>query len=215
MTPRPAQYLPGHGIHCKCDGCRRCRTRYSVWLRLQLNAGVDLMVDAAPSQRKIRSLMAIGYTTGMIGEGLGVGYKAVNQFLGRAHLASETAKRIDDFYRTHQMVIPPDTQPTRRARSHARRNGWRPPLAWEDIEAGIVAETEIGLRRDRLDEARVEEFLASPDRQGGWALSPLEKAEVVQRWIASGRSKAALGRLTGWNVTRYRASHPDREQESA
>lgn len=47
-----------------------------------------------------------------------------------------TARALDDYYALNHMN-PLDDTPARRAKTHAKRLGFLPPLAWDNIEAGI------------------------------------------------------------------------------
>ncbi|WP_220138438.1 hypothetical protein, partial [Nocardioides massiliensis] len=48
------------------------------------------------------------------------------------------ARWIIDVYRELHMKVPTGPK-VGQVRSHARRQGWIPPLAWEDIDTGVRA----------------------------------------------------------------------------
>lgn len=81
------------------------------------------------------------------------------------------------------------------ARTVAKKNGWLPPLAWDDIDRDPEPPTAEPVY---LDEVVVDRILAG-DRLDA---TPAERAEVVRRWLNTGRPLADLERLTGWNGAR-------------
>lgn len=96
------------------------------------------LISAGASGRKVRALVAAGYSRAQLGEAIGVtSSNFVYADLGDAQLVTaKTAAKIDVLYRRLSAV--PGTSV--RARNEGRRRGWPPPLAWDDIDAGILAD---------------------------------------------------------------------------
>jgi hypothetical protein len=92
------------------------------------------LVDATGTRRRAQALMAIGYTQtdilGRIGRAYAVGYRLWHSRQQQVH--AETAEKVAAIYDELAMTTPPDSWVTRRARRHASRRGWAPPLAWDD-----------------------------------------------------------------------------------
>lgn len=206
-----ARYQAG----CQCLPCRRAKKLYRVeWDRAKA-AGIDLLVPAAPTHRKVQALCRLGWSSSDVAKRLGISQQAMARIMKRETIRRATAEKIDAVYRSLEMKIPPETPWTIRNKKHAERMGWPPPLAWEDIEAGILATTELGPRRinNRFDLNEIDHVWQSRD----WTvpLSPLEKAEILRRWRTTGQSDNALERLTGWVVWRYSKRIPDLPKEAS
>lgn len=193
---------------CSCGPCRTAQTRYVKQWRLARQRGHEFQVSSLPSRRKIGALWAIGVTTTMIADAAGYSSRAsISNTLRKPIILARTEERIEKAYRELEMAIVPPSRGASAARAKAKRQGWLPPLAYDDIHQGIVAKVEREAKRapsDRLDFLEVDYVLQYAD----WdyaksSLSRLEKAEVMRLWLASGRSEAELCRLTGWRHGRY------------
>jgi hypothetical protein len=144
---------------------------------------------------------------------MGITQQAISRILARDTIRATTAERIDRAYDALEMQIPADDIYTRRTKSLAKRRGWLPPLAYDDIDAGIVADVEVskGLNHDHVDEFMVDQALQYHDFS--LRFTRAEKEEIVRRWKADGRSERSLCALTGWREGRY--SKPTTHQEDA
>lgn len=206
----PAGYQAG----CREQCCRVAKAREAKQRRLAVERGRVYQVPCDRSRRKVRALMALGWPASEIGRRIGVTQQAVSRILARDTIRVTTEARIDEAYIDLEMAIPADTIYIRRTKNAARKAGWPPPLAWEDIDAGVLAETEAvaAVPHNRFDLDEVETFL----QYGDWKrrLSRLEKIEVVRRWTREGRSEASLCRLTGWREGRYRSSTTTHQEAS-
>lgn len=154
--------------------------------------------------RRVRALTALGWSTVQIAERSGVPKTTVARlrdledraFIGRGDLRDRIAAAFDEMC----MTTPTYTRWSSRLKGRAERNGWAPPLAWDDIdndESPVEMERET---KSDIDPVVVERLLSGRQVDATRA----EKAEVVRRWAADGRSLAELERLTGWNTNRYR-----------
>jgi AraC-like DNA-binding protein len=113
--------------------------------------GGDRDVNATGTIRRIRALIAIGYSGAYIAESIGMYPTALNK-IARGELSrvrAVTATAVARKYR--QLSRTPG--PSVRARNDARRNGWYGPAAWDDIddpdalpETGDATEESIGRR---------------------------------------------------------------------
>jgi hypothetical protein len=94
----------------------------------------------------------------------------------------------------------------------ARAQHWLPPLAWEDIDAGVLAEVEREpYTDDRYDEDLVDYVMQYHDFSV--RLSPVEKSEIVRRWTRSVGSERSLCQLTGWRPGRYALALPTPQED--
>lgn len=203
----PAGYQAG----CRETCCRAAKAREAKQRRIAVDRGQVYQVPCDRSRRKVQALMAQGWSAKAVATRIGVTQQAISRIMARDTIRVTTEARIDEAYLALEMRIPPDNEWTRRTKNAARKAGWLPPLAYEDIDAGVVAVVESPTSiRDRFDLEEVDAFL----QYGDWKrpLSKHEKAEVVRRWVLDGRSEAELCRLTGWRPGRYRS--PDTKEES-
>ena len=199
---------------CSCTDCVREQTRYVKFWRSRRAQGVRFRVPVEPSLRKVRALQRLGHTRASIAAAIGTSPQSLSNTLGRAMIKGRTEVKIEEAFQRLEMVIPPDTRETRRTRREAEAAGWLPPLAYDDIHQGIVAQVrgESGYSHARLDLDLVEDVMQYHDFTV--KLSPREKAEVVHRWVANGRSERSLCQLTGWREGRYRRN-PTNAQEAS
>lgn len=177
--------------------------RYEYERQRDIAAGRPRLIPADATRRKVQALACYGWSLADIARDFGTTQQALQKSLRKDMIRRATAEKVDAWYLAHEMTLAPDTPYTRRTRAAASREGWRPPLAWEDIDAGILAEVEslAEVPRERFDLEVVEDFL----QYGTWTrrTSRLEKIEIMRRWLADGRSEAELCRLTGWRPGRY------------
>ena len=187
--------------YCGCALCVAEQTRYVKRWRRARDLGHDFRVPAGPSQRKIQALHAMGWPIAQIAHRMGRSHQSLTNTLSRDMIKPSTEAAIEEVYRELEMKIPEPSRAVTQARNRARARGWPPPLAWEDIDAGILAKPEP-IPRARLDYDLVEYVMQYHDFAA--PMSPREKSEVVRRWVANGRTEHELCQLTGWRQGRYR-----------
>lgn len=121
---------------------RRVRRRTAVAL-LEVTATLDNLaagarVPAAGSQRRLRALVAIGWSQRRLATRLGVQLNNLNRMLLHADsVSARTARQAMELYALLWETPPAERDPhTRasasRARNHALAAGWAPPQAWDD-----------------------------------------------------------------------------------
>ena len=92
-------------------------------------------VSARGAIRRIRALQAIGYRVSDVAEVAGMNRPHLGEIC-RGQFDSVTIRthvRIDKAYRRLHMVVP-NTHVADLVRRRSRRNGYEPPLAWNDID---------------------------------------------------------------------------------
>ena len=135
LLPHHHGTLPGWRYGCRDSCCGRARKHD----RAQRDRGEGRLVSAEVAHRKVRSLMALGWPITAQADHLGIHKTALAGMLRKEKMRQATVERIDAMYRELHMKPPPDNRDTTRIRNYAKRMGWRPPLAWEDIDAGEIA----------------------------------------------------------------------------
>lgn len=89
-------------------------------------------VDVLGTRRRLQALAAIGYTQRWLAEQMGVGTQAVSEIVkGRfTTVRAYIADAARDLYKEYRHTVGPSAT----ARTVAKRNGWYPPLSWDDID---------------------------------------------------------------------------------
>lgn len=102
-------------------------------------------LPALGTARRMQALAAIGWTVAQTGRDAGLTPSWCRELVTgrRPRVTRETAAAVDAVFRARCMT----PGPSRHARSCAARNGWPPPLAWDDIDD--PGEKPQGLARGR------------------------------------------------------------------
>lgn len=187
-----------------CGPCRAAAAAYEYERRTDAILGRTRTTSSLGTSRRIQALVALGYTFGQIGAAVGRSPDWAAKLAHRqeSFVRTTTAQKVDALFRSWCMVRPAETSRTERwqasyARSTARRNGWAPPLAWDDIDAD--EQPDFGGEDDQVDPVVVERLLAGdriPSTQA-------EKVEAMRRWRAAGKSEKSLCDRHGWKCGRY------------
>jgi hypothetical protein len=107
------------------------------------------LVDITGTRRRAQALVATGWSQARLARELGLTAANFCAMLRRDQVTAGTARAVSDLYdRLWNQPPPEHDQRTRgaasRARRHAEREGWAPPLAWDDdqidLEGGRAAE---------------------------------------------------------------------------
>ena len=86
-------------------------------------------VDGIGTARRLQALMAIGWSGAQLGDRLGWTTSNLwTMILGRGQVQVATARKVADLY--DELWDQPGDR--RRSVNLARRNGWVPPMAWDD-----------------------------------------------------------------------------------
>jgi hypothetical protein len=123
----------GYAAGCRRACCREARNTDERTRRKRRQVlGIVRSVPASGTQRRIRALMAIGWTSADIATRAGWGTpQAVTELLAvRRTVFVATAATIAAIY--DDLCMTPG--PSEKNRRDAQRKGWPPPLAWDDID---------------------------------------------------------------------------------
>lgn len=175
---------------------RRWRTRSYI------NRG-SLLVDSVGTGRRIRALMAIGWNAQSIAaHGPWATGDALLEMAKRDRIHIDNRDAIARIY--DQLCMTPGPSPDTRRR--ALRNGWPPPLAWDDnIDDPHAVPWAADEADTVVDEVVVERLLEGKRTPSTRA----EKLEAMRRWLATGRSKTSLCDMHGWNGQQYVVERQD------
>jgi hypothetical protein len=97
------------------------------------------LVPSAGTRRRIQALVAIGWSMAKLADRLGVQPTNLPAVLNRPNVLVATRRAVVSLYDELWDTAPPtdahrDKIAASRARNMARRNGWPPPMAWDDDE---------------------------------------------------------------------------------
>lgn len=152
----PAGRVAHHRLgETPCDRCKAGSARYSNELKLGTKPG---RIPRRGFVRRCRALQALGWTLDDIAKASGVSYWLVNAITtgkrDQETVTARTHQKMVKGFKALSMRIPPNDMPHRVAKSIALRNGYVPPLAWDDIdndEAPVAAAIPSKPKPDRLD----------------------------------------------------------------
>lgn len=142
MSPTDPRHgtVAGYVAGCRNRCCRDAINHYEKRRKYDVDTGRARMIDATGTRRRIQALVALGWTHGQIGERCGgVCAEAVHAWRVHDKVWRVTADKVATAYEAMCMTVPPETNKSERARvarskGMARRHGFVPPLAWDDID---------------------------------------------------------------------------------
>lgn len=148
-----AGYIAG----CRDECCRAAARNYHKRLVHDHHHGRRRMIDGTGTRRRIQALVALGWSHRLIAEHIGVTRQVVTQWAGRDVLYRTSAARVASAYDDLCMKFPPQTTKheritAQRMRTHAKKLGWLPPLAWDDIDNDSAPNPGAWTSSNSLDE---------------------------------------------------------------
>ncbi len=117
----------------KCAACKAAYNRWEKRNRARMYLIGPASIDALPTQRRIRALVALGHTLRDQDAALGRRPGFTHYVLKTPTVRRVTAAAYHDLYERLCMTRP-EGRKAERARRHAAKHGWPPPLAWLDID---------------------------------------------------------------------------------
>jgi hypothetical protein len=159
------------------------------------NRAPHSQVDGVGTRRRLQALIAIGHRPADLAAQLGRSVANLRRTMTGARVTARTAQLVSDLYeQTWDTAAPHATDAQREAsaavRAMAAEHGWRPPLAWDDIDADPDPDPHAPAAKpdpNDIDEIAVERAVAGD----GIRLDDLthaEQAEVVRRLTERGKS---------------------------
>lgn len=207
----------GYVAGCREECCRTAHADYRRDLRTrQYLHGGALTVDGLGTRRRLQALVALGWSLHTVDRRLGRKVTYCHNLISRGgDVLASTAEAIATIYDELCMTLPPtDTvhqrQIVTRQKNVARRNGWAPPLAWDDIDRDprpVPLPRLVGAWEDKVDDAVVWRFVNSGERIR--KLTRAEAAEAARVLIARGISTWELEHRYGLNAARYQATQQE------
>lgn len=158
---------------------------------------VDSTVDATGTRRRTQALVALGWSLTAQATRLGRTIQNHKYVLTTDRVTIRTARLVASLYDELSIVTPPPSFSATRARRWAQRNGWAPPLAWDDDTIDDpAAQPNLGdpeSDADLVDEVAVRRALAG-DRV---RLTPAEREQAMRDGLDAGLTVTEIGRRLG------------------
>lgn len=212
LDPRHGTYA-GAAVHWKegdrpCSSCAVAAARKRKWNNYLTLVGTPATVPSIGTVRRIQALQALGWTHAQIADAADLTVECIRSPICRGtNVYRSTAEGVAEAYDALAMKVAPDSRNARWCRTFARRKGWPPPLAWDDIddpnEVPRGLKVERGHLRESFDHVIVERVLGG---EFNLPTTTAEKAEVCRSWVARGGQISDLAALTGWRTDRYYTS---------
>lgn len=188
-------------------------------------AGQHLTVDALGTVRRIRALHCLGWSQRALAERLGVSAGRVGHMTIAKYprVNIDTATKVAALYEELCMTLPPETQFTRRMRNYARKQGWAPPLAWDDIDdpdeqpSGLIAPKRTHVPRAELEAARVQQLRDLIARQATVEAACREigvDREALWKWCDRHGYRDLYGQLYARTTNQHRTSKTPGQDET-
>ncbi|MGU3409151.1 hypothetical protein ACLBWP_03505 [Microbacterium sp. M1A1_1b] len=181
------------------DGVRVPMQRVSVAKAnrlLAIRPTFDLIADGARlssrgTHRRVQALVYLGWSQLELSRRLNLATNEVNRILTEPHVTGRTHRAVAALYEQLWNTEPPQDTPSQRtsvtkARALARRKGWHPALAWDDID--LDDRPAAPERVDGIDETAV--LLAVAGEQV--RLTPEERRAAVRQLHAAGLSDGSI-----------------------
>jgi hypothetical protein len=125
-----------HQGGCRCDDCKTLQKARSAQRRKAIAYGrLERRVDATGTIRRIQALNALGWADRVIGSLCGYTAQDVYAVKDNVKVTPWMRDKIAAVYETLSMRVPENSRPVAQVRASAKRNGYVPPLAWNDIDA--------------------------------------------------------------------------------
>lgn len=116
--------------------CARCQRAIRIYNATILSRFTDTgLVSSLGARRRVQALACIGWSAPMLArEGGWKSYHGVTDVFLIEAINRQTAQRISELFDRLCMTPAPDGIGSAKARAKAKRLGWAPPLAWDDID---------------------------------------------------------------------------------
>ena len=125
----------GHVAGCRLECCRIAKLRYDKRRKIEALNGIDRRVPVWRVHRRIGALQALGWSITRIAEHSSLSAKTIHGFQRVETVYATTFAEVDDVYqRLSGTAVTATTPGATRAKRHALRMGYPPPLAYDNID---------------------------------------------------------------------------------
>lgn len=178
---------------CRCDTARKAMSLYEKRRHADILAGRPRTLPNTGALRRLHALRALGWPTRELAARIGVDERNIARWPHRRTISRQLHQAICRVYDDLADTPGPDE----RARRHAARQGWLPPLWWDDDTIDDPTYTpslrDTTTKHD-LDPVAVDRACAG---QPPLHLTVAERNAAVERLAARGYSDAEIGAVLG------------------
>lgn len=186
----------GYSAHWKRGEptCRPCKDAQAAWQHQyetrRYLAGGRVMIDGTGVRRRLHALARLGWSFPEMAKRFGVVYSVVHGWAKSDHVYPATYERVCALY--DELWDKPG--PSNWVKAYAERQGWAPPLAWDDDSIDDPkARPTLGARANQLRKP-IDEIAVTRAMHGDRVrLTAEERAEAARRLKERGYSSAQIG----------------------
>lgn len=118
-----------------CDPCKAAHARYYNEIKLRRMRGEQVKVSSVGARRRLQALATLGWSRVVLAEQIGLGGTGwYSRIFMHDTIYASTHETIAELYDRLCMTFAPAGHSAALARASARRKGWAPPMAWDDID---------------------------------------------------------------------------------
>lgn len=176
-----------HGKRGNLPPARISAANAAALLALTPDPADHALLDATGTVRRIQALVAIGWPISHVGHRIGVSASNMSTLLGATQVTAARARTVATVYEALSATPGHST----RAVNHARRLGWWPPLAWDDIDDPHEVPGYWLEDPDDVDEVIVERLAHGAHWRTEGASRP-ERAAAAHRMLEAGISQQRI-----------------------
>ena len=186
-----------------CDPCRLARNEYALGRYKDKVLGRRRTYPRLGVQRRIEALQSMGWSLDYIAARLDTSVgKIRHSAFSATYVTARRRQQVVALYDELSMTLPTDSRVNRR-RGIARRKGYAPPLAWDNIDDPDERPDHGG--REPRHESEIDDVAIERRLQGDKTvrLNHKERVEARSRWLERDLgSLAEFERRTGINTNR-------------
>jgi transcriptional regulator len=172
---------------------------------LQVQPDLDLLaagahISSRGVHRRVQALVSRGWSMSRLARELSLSQQNFPRMMKSNLVTVQRHREVAAMYERLWGKVPShDTTPTlisfRHAKNHAARNGWLPPLAWDDIDTDVTPPTvgDASEEVEEIDEVAVE--FAASGAPGSYTQA--ERKAAVLLLASRGLSDGEIGRILG------------------
>jgi hypothetical protein len=186
---------------CRCYPCRSAAADEQRRRRHRIQRDRTPAVQpAVGTRRRIEALHAAGWSGAQLGARLGLTHQGVWQCRMGPYVYPGTAERVARLY-DELWDQPAAGMHVVKVKNWAARQGFAPPLAWDDDSIDDPAATPADPPPcDQPDDVAVQRIMHGTLRLPAAARSP-ERIEAIRRLAAAGHNNFAIARRVGMSQT--------------
>lgn len=190
---------------CRCVDARQNANAWHVRRRSGSLPPRQDRVSALGARRRLRALVALGWSTQRLAERLGISSSLVQRWLHQNTIHSRNRDAIEALYEALEMALPPNDHSSAQARRYAEAQSWSPPLAWDSDTIDDPEAEPVGIEGgepadDFVDWVAVQRAFSGEKVRR--RLTMAERLVTIYCGDQQGKHTAAIAKATGQSGSR-------------